>query len=403
MRTFTFGTFASTTYGTVTKITQTLLPPLDVKSYKMGKSGYKPHTVELQPKQFNITYEAESATLEELRGLQRTLAQLLYSEVEKQLIFSDEPALYYNAMLTAAEEIEQRGTFAIFQLQFTAFDPLAYSTDTKINSNKGNGNLTGIEGVPTGGIFNGDFSINSIGGSYNAGEIWINPAPATYTHPNGTVFNLDRIVQINTALESTAGSTTADTAYIAFIGSDKTRIPDITSSLQTKDFITLRYVGGAWYYDNNTTTLKPITLNANDAILAKITREIGDKDIRTYEPYFLKEASDTLQYNGTYKYFPFVEFVLLADSAQVKLTHTQSGKSVTLIPQTGNFLKGTPYIVDMEREHVYRKRDGLSMNSSIQIESRFFALEPGTTNSITGTATGTDFVYIKTEWKERFL
>lgn len=402
MRSFTFGAFVSDTYGLVTKIEQSLLPPLDIKSYKLGRNAYKPYDVQLQPRVFHVHYEFEVDTLEAVRDMQRTLAAALFSEVEQLLTFSDEPAMYYNAMLTAAEGLEQKATFGQLVLQFTAFDPLAYTVETFTNSSKGNGNVTGIEGVATGGIFNGAFHINQLSNaSDNPGEIRVEYLGSkTFTHPNGTIFNLDGITLINTALETSAGSSTADTAYIAYIGSDKSRIPDITSAALTKDFITLRYVGGAWYYDNNSSTLKPITLNANDALLAKITRDVGAKGIDTYEPYFLQEASDTLQYNGTYKNFPLVEFALLADSSQVKLTHTQSGKSVTLL---GSFTKGTPYMVDMAREFVYRKRDGLNMNDTIDISSRFFALEPGTTNAITGTATGTDFVDIKTIWKERYL
>jgi predicted phage tail component-like protein len=139
MKYFTFksstGTFNSKSFGIlINKIERPLLPPISTQSLVVGKraGAYLMASV-LDPLIITVDITLmNSQTDQELREDIREIAGVLFTDNGKgELIFSDEPNLYYKAQLTADSDLENLASMGEGTLQFIMGEPYAFSTTEK--------------------------------------------------------------------------------------------------------------------------------------------------------------------------------------------------------------------------------------------------------------------------------
>jgi GH25 family lysozyme M1 (1,4-beta-N-acetylmuramidase) len=189
-----------------------------------------------------------------------------------QILAGDGTVLLDASQKTLNQSIVRIGTSTQYD---SNYDPSSKASQTYVDQN------TMVGGVAIGGAFTGQFQMNmNYSGTANDGEIMIDTTNgSSFTHPNGLVWNVETGKEISTHLEGSSTSS-IDIGYIMYVGStnDTSVTPSVNSRLTltttngSRDFVLAFYKNGSWFYDDNTTTLKAFTPNANDCIVARVGR-----------------------------------------------------------------------------------------------------------------------------------
>lgn len=103
-------------------------------------------------KQIEISYQIYNRRAEYLVNFRRGLSALIYTDEPKKLIFSDEPNIYYNAILDGEQTLEEEEYKSSGILRFLIPDGVAHSVAEKTAENYGSNQITlennGTESVP---------------------------------------------------------------------------------------------------------------------------------------------------------------------------------------------------------------------------------------------------------------
>jgi hypothetical protein len=166
-----------------------------------------------------------------------------------------------------------------------------------------------VQGVPVGGVWPYVVSKNKNGlGQANSGEVcWGLTAAGvtgTFTHPDGTEFTVSAQAETATNFE-VVGSGEIGTAYLMFVGSDKSRFGALdTVSLgnpvpdRFKEFLAVRYTAGVWQYNTNV-GWATFTPNEHDCIVGLISRpDTSTAGIATLQRYAHLTMTDAAEKAG---------------------------------------------------------------------------------------------------------
>ncbi|SFH22916.1 putative phage tail component, N-terminal domain-containing protein [Desulfotomaculum arcticum] len=105
---FSFNGIDSKTYVTVNVVRQSILPPVASKTVSIPKrAGALDFGTELGVRQIEVAVTIKAASWEELRVKARQLADWLYQDDLKPLVFSDEPDKIYMARVTGETDIDE--------------------------------------------------------------------------------------------------------------------------------------------------------------------------------------------------------------------------------------------------------------------------------------------------------
>lgn len=83
----------------------------------------------------DVTLSLKEASLSDFTAKMRTVADSLFTDEPAQLIFSDEPDVYYNAVLSDASDMEQLIATGTATIHFYIPDPYRYLTDSGADTN----------------------------------------------------------------------------------------------------------------------------------------------------------------------------------------------------------------------------------------------------------------------------
>jgi predicted phage tail component-like protein len=118
----------------INKIERPLLPPITQQALTVGtKAGAYLLQSKMEPRTIRVTITLMSATTERnLREDFRYLAWLLYKDQgEGNLIFSDEPDVFYKATLTGESNFSTLAAMGEGTLEFIIADPFGYAVQGK--------------------------------------------------------------------------------------------------------------------------------------------------------------------------------------------------------------------------------------------------------------------------------
>lgn len=82
-------------------------------------------------KQIVMEFQIENSTARELSAFRRKMSELLRSEEPKKLVFSDEPHIFYNAILDGEPVLEEKDMYSTGSITWLIPDGVAYSNTEK--------------------------------------------------------------------------------------------------------------------------------------------------------------------------------------------------------------------------------------------------------------------------------
>lgn len=82
-------------------------------------------------KQIVMEFQIENSTARELSAFRRKMSKLLRSEEPKKLVFSDEPHIFYNAILDGEPVLEEKDMYSTGSITWLIPDGVAYSNTEK--------------------------------------------------------------------------------------------------------------------------------------------------------------------------------------------------------------------------------------------------------------------------------
>lgn len=129
-----------------------------------------------------------------------------------------------------------------------------------------------FHGVVVGGSYTGSYTANYYAGTENYGEAQF--SAGTFTHPNGTTYNISTAKNMVSNYEGTPPSI-AGSSMIMFTGSDESRFTMGDPNHHTT-FLLVKYMNGKWYYNNNDGFTKTFIPNENDAIVGFFEKKSTD-------------------------------------------------------------------------------------------------------------------------------
>ena len=116
----------------ITKVNRNLSPEVVNEIREIGSvSGVEFVYSKHKEKNITIEFEINHRTARQLREFRRSVAGILRSKEPKELIFSDEPYLYYNAILSGEPRLDEEYLTSTGALIFLVPDGLAHSTVEK--------------------------------------------------------------------------------------------------------------------------------------------------------------------------------------------------------------------------------------------------------------------------------
>jgi predicted phage tail component-like protein len=152
IRTFTFNGITSNQYFFVNETKRPILPPVDVRSFKIPKkAGVRSFYSDLDARVISVRVTMLATNQTNFRDRVRQIASWLFTTEDKDLFFNDEPARIYKARLQNETALDQLVTIGEATLDFICSDPFAYRSWEKsvlLTSNDGTG--TGSEVVNEG-------------------------------------------------------------------------------------------------------------------------------------------------------------------------------------------------------------------------------------------------------------
>lgn len=129
MKTFTFNGISSKNHFSVNEIARPLLAPVQTSVINIPqRAGGFPAKNYLGTAEINITVSILANNLTELRQKVRDAAAWLFTEEDKQLIFSDEPDKFYHARVSGETDLSELAETGQTTLRFLLTDVFAYST-----------------------------------------------------------------------------------------------------------------------------------------------------------------------------------------------------------------------------------------------------------------------------------
>ena len=117
----------------ITKVNRNLTPEISNKTQEIENvSGVEFVYSKYKEKRITIEYAINNRTARQLKEFRRRTAGIIYSNEPKMLVFSDEPDLYYNAILSGEPRLEEEYLRSTGTLTFLVPDGLAHSTVEKV-------------------------------------------------------------------------------------------------------------------------------------------------------------------------------------------------------------------------------------------------------------------------------
>lgn len=132
------GINASTKYFSTARIIKPVLPQQEQTIFDIpGKPGTTQSFKKFKLRPITISGTLEGTDPDDLITNLQNLSAYLYSDTDKQLIFSNEDDRYYNAQYLDYSEVLREGSYSLLDLKFTCNDPFGYAitpdADTKSN------------------------------------------------------------------------------------------------------------------------------------------------------------------------------------------------------------------------------------------------------------------------------
>ena len=113
----------------ITRLDRNLTPPIanntrSVENINAGEFLYSTYS----PKQIVMEFQIANSTARELSEFRRRMAEILHSDEPKRLIFSDEPTIYYDAIVDGEPVLEEDDMYSSGSITWLIPDGVAYST-----------------------------------------------------------------------------------------------------------------------------------------------------------------------------------------------------------------------------------------------------------------------------------
>ena len=137
----------------ITKVNRNITPSFTNETVSIGSAKGEIFQYNVyKSKQIEISYQIYNRRAEYLVNFRRGLSALIYTDEPKKLIFSDEPNIYYNAILDGEQTLEEEEYKSSGILRFLIPDGVAHSVAQKTAENYGRNQITlennGTESVP---------------------------------------------------------------------------------------------------------------------------------------------------------------------------------------------------------------------------------------------------------------
>lgn len=137
----------------ITKVNRNITPSFTNETISIGSAKGEIFQYNVyKSKQIEISYQIYNRRAEYLVNFRRGLSALIYTDEPKKLIFSDEPNIYYNAILDGEQTLEEEEYKSSGILRFLIPDGVAHSVAQKTAENYGSNQITlennGTESVP---------------------------------------------------------------------------------------------------------------------------------------------------------------------------------------------------------------------------------------------------------------
>lgn len=137
----------------ITKVNHNITPSFTNETVSIGSAKGEIFQYNVyKSKQIEISYQIYNRRAEYLVNFRRGLSALIYTDEPKKLIFSDEPNIYYNAILDGEQTLEEEEYKSSGILRFLIPDGVAHSVAEKTAENYGSNQITlennGTESVP---------------------------------------------------------------------------------------------------------------------------------------------------------------------------------------------------------------------------------------------------------------
>ena len=137
----------------ITKVNRNITPSFTNETVSIGSAKGEIFQYNVyKTKQIEISYQIYNRRAEYLVNFRRGLSALIYTDEPKKLIFSDEPNIYYNAILDGEQTLEEEEYKSSGILRFLIPDGVAHSVAEKTAENYGSNQITlennGTESVP---------------------------------------------------------------------------------------------------------------------------------------------------------------------------------------------------------------------------------------------------------------
>lgn len=116
----------------ITRLDRNLTPSItnntrSIENINAGEFLYSTYS----PKQIMMEFQITNSTARELSEFRRRMAEILYSDEPKRLIFSDEPNIYYEAIVDGEPVLEEDDMYSSGTITWLIPDGVAYSTAEK--------------------------------------------------------------------------------------------------------------------------------------------------------------------------------------------------------------------------------------------------------------------------------
>ena len=116
----------------ITRLDRNLSPSItnNTRSIENVNGGEFTHST-YSPKQIVMEFRISNSTARELSEFRRKMSEILYSKEPKRLIFSDEPSIYYDAIVDGEPVLEEDDMYSSGTITWLIPDGVAYSTAEK--------------------------------------------------------------------------------------------------------------------------------------------------------------------------------------------------------------------------------------------------------------------------------
>lgn len=113
----------------ITRLDRNLSPSItnNTRSIENVNGGEFTHST-YSPKQIVMEFRISNSTAKELSEFRRKMSEILYSKEPKTLIFSDEPNIYYEAIVDGEPVLEENDMYSTGTITWLIPDGVAYST-----------------------------------------------------------------------------------------------------------------------------------------------------------------------------------------------------------------------------------------------------------------------------------